>query len=373
MPWLNLPFPSLIYLVVFWNTTLLQAPLNSFPKFSPNIRQLSFYVEHKPGNIEHSYLCRWQNLCSVITPTFPLGMDDLVDLSRISTLTHLEFAVGRTLPDPDSPLSFANLHELILRSGSLKSISRLLGHIRLPAITDFRVWITDGPSRRELASFFTSVLTSQDGHTIKKLSLIQMEPQSDHVRSEALLLGLEDLRPCMALSNLGHLRFSVECNVCLTDSDLLTLTSAWPKLQDLRINPGWGWHSQYGITPDGLVRLWQTCPSLSHIELRLDVRGYTRVPPSEASESLRDRLTIPPTVTINVLDAAIEAESVPAVATFFCGIAACCGSSFWLGCWDSWIINQISNAKEYKGRWGGVRERVYEPGSPCDSRVPHEF
>ena len=92
-------------------------------------------------------------------PYLPLGMDDLVHLSRMSMLTHLEFAVGRTLPDPDSPLSLLAV---------------------LP--------------RKELASFFTSVLTSGAGHTIKKLSLIQMDPQSDHVRSEALLLGLEDSR-----------------------------------------------------------------------------------------------------------------------------------------------------------------------------------
>ena len=56
---------------------------------------------------------------------------------------------------------------------------------------------------------------------------------------------------------------------------------------------------------------------------------------------------LPPTVTIRVLDAVIEAESVPAV--------------------GSWIINQISNAKEYKGRWGEVRAG---PGSASDSGVP---
>ena len=80
-----------------------------------------------------------------------------------------------------------------------------------------------------------------------------MRHDSDHDRSEAVLLYLEDLWPFMAFSNLHHLELNVECNMYLTDNDLLTLASAWPRLESLQINSDRGWKLQCGITPGGLV------------------------------------------------------------------------------------------------------------------------
>lgn len=57
-----------------------------------------------------------------------------------------------------------------------------------------------------------------------------------------------------------------------------------------------------------------------------DTRGYTEVPPSEAPGALG--LMFPSDVEVNMLDSVIEEKSVPAIATFFSGIAACCGSEF---------------------------------------------
>ena len=358
MSWLNLPLPSLTFLhVVFENPKLLQASLNSFPKFSRNIRRLFLPLKDdlKFGRIEPDYVYHLLNLSSVVARHFPLDMDDLVHLS-------LEFELSATLPCSDSPLSFSNLRHLRLSSKSLKQISQLLPQVRLPAITDFQTWIDDCPYRKELASFLASVLISNAGHIIKDLWLMQLYRWSSDIRSEAVQLGLEDLQPCMSFNNLRYLVLDVKCNVCLTDSELLTVTSAWPKLERLQINTYWGWNSQHGITPRGLVRLWQTCPLLSHIDLRLDTRGYTEVSPSETRESLRVALTFPPTVRISVVDAAIEAESVPAVITFFRGIAACLESRFWLSYWGNRVTgHQFQNAKEYVERWDEVRARVYGP------------
>ena len=352
IPLLNLPLPSLTYLdVAFLNPTLFQDSVKSFPKFSPNIRELSFHIEDESHGIEPNYLCHWQNLCSVVVPTVALEIGDLLHLSRMPALTNLEFALRRTLPDFDSSLSFSNLQHLALDSNSLNPISRLLSRTRLPALTDFRARVSDCPSRPELASLF-GILTSNASLTINKLGLIQVHPPSNHVRLEALLLGSEDLRPCMAFSDLRQIQLEIECNVCLTDSDLLTLASAWPKLEDLQINTSWGWNSQYGITPCGLIRLLQTCRSLNHIALRLNTRGYTQVPPSDVPGSLG--LSLQPKVMINVLDAAIETESVPAIAAFFSGIAACCQSGFGLDYWNTWLMKRLPNAEEYRSRWGDV-------------------
>ncbi|KAF8440838.1 hypothetical protein L210DRAFT_3313877, partial [Boletus edulis BED1] len=82
-------------------------------------------------------------------------------------------------------------------------------------------------------------------------------------------LGLEDLRPCMKFNNLRSLLFDIGWNVGLTDSDVLALVAAWPRLELLVVNPGWGWNSRGGITVGGLVRLLQTRPSLRILALAL--------------------------------------------------------------------------------------------------------
>ncbi|KAN0091471.1 hypothetical protein V8E55_005037 [Tylopilus felleus] len=323
---LNLPFPSLIYLeIAFQNPKLFRESFKSFPKLWPNIRELSFHLEDQSGSIEPNYICHWQNLCSVDAHFCPLDMNDLEHLSRMPALTKLEFALRRTLPDFNTPLSFSNLRHLTLYSNSLPSISRLLLQIRLPAITDFDVWIEDCPSKQELASFFAGVRASNAGHTIKQFGLIQERRLSREVRSA---LDMEDMRPCMEFRNLCGIAFRINYNVCLTNSDLLTLASVWPKLEYLQINASWGWKSQYGVTPGGLVQLLQMCPLLNCIILRLDTQGYTEATPCEISKSLR--LPLQHNLTIDILDAAIEAESAPAVDTFFSDIAACCESGFHL-------------------------------------------
>ena len=111
MPWLDLPLPSLICLhVVFENARLLHASRNSFPKFSPNIRDISFYLYDNSDIIEPNYICHWQNLCSVDVLGVVLDMDDLVHLSRTPMLTHLKFTLNSTLLDPNFPLSCTSCH-----------------------------------------------------------------------------------------------------------------------------------------------------------------------------------------------------------------------------------------------------------------------
>ncbi|KAF8132604.1 hypothetical protein EV363DRAFT_1135845, partial [Boletus edulis] len=67
-------------------------------------------------------------------------------------------------------------------------------------------------------------------------------------------LDFEDLK---GFRNLRHLSFDIERNVCLTGNDALALATAWPWLEVLLTNEEWGWNSQGGITPGGLVCLLQ--------------------------------------------------------------------------------------------------------------------
>ena len=358
IPLLHMPLPSLVFLdVKFENPHLFQDSLKSFPKFSPNITTIFIHVQQLKdtfSKIEPNYICRWRNLCSVICPQIALDVDALAHLSRMPALTQLTFAMSATLPASDSPLIFSNLHDLTLHSKSLDPIARLFSHTRLHVITNFTARIDSCPSGQELSSFLAGVPTSNAGHTIKRLQLTQTTPPSSNVpRSELPLLGLEDLRPCMAFSDLRHIELNIECNVGLTDTQLLTLASTWPKLERFLINVDWGWGSLGGITPGGLVRLLETCRSLREVALVLDTRGYTE---SRPSQSLG--LTLPPEFLINLVDSVIEAESVPAVAAFFSDIATCVESDFLFCAWTGASMITLPNSEEYMERWDDVSHRV---------------
>ncbi|KAF8545789.1 hypothetical protein OG21DRAFT_1491919 [Imleria badia] len=364
-PLLHLPHPSLISLhVVFLNPRVYQNSLKSFPDSPPNIRRLClhisrWYLEATLATIEPNYICRWKNLCSMICPDFALDVDTLAHLSHMPALTDLQFALSATFPVSDSPLFFSTLHQLRVQSESWQPISRLLSRTRIPAITKFAASVRDNPSREELRAFLAGA-SSAGGSTIQIFDLYLWERCPNHGRSEALFLFLEDLRPCMAFSNLCDLAFCVEWNVSLTDAELLVLASAWPRLKDLAINRSVGWNTRSGITPNGLVQLLHICPSLHRIALAVDTRGYTEseLPPSGslANLALRPR----PFSYMNVLDSIIEEESVPVIAAFIASISRSSSFTFW-----AWSIKSLLMHPDYEvnhDRWSEVYRRVKDSG-----------
>ncbi|KAF8555294.1 hypothetical protein OG21DRAFT_920419 [Imleria badia] len=263
-------------------------------------------------------------------------------------------SAAATFRPSDSYLFFSNLHHLTLYSEFLEPISRLLSQTRLPAITDFCVYIESCPSKRGFSSFLVSVQTSAIGHTIQGLVFFQLLCVQD--REDATrVLGFEDLQPCMAFSNLRRLDLDLTWDVDLTDSELLTLASGWPHMEHLLINTDWGWNTLGGITPNGLLQLLQTCPSLSDIALAIDTRDYAEFRESPASLGL----TLPPTFSINVVDSLIEEESVPAIAAFLAGIAPCPDFEFSVGCWGP------SEESNHEARWYEAYEEAKNALSQC--------
>ncbi|KAN0082844.1 hypothetical protein V8E55_008639 [Tylopilus felleus] len=310
---LHLPFLSLDSLFVnFSYSQLSQGPPVSLPTLCPDVRILSIRVHSSMTTfrkIESSHICRWQSLQSVICPEVALDTDALVHLSRMPALTTLHFALNATSSHSDSFLFFSNVHDLTLNSASLNLISQLLSRTRLPTITNFSAGISCYPSGQDLSYFFAGFQTFGFCHTMQTFSLTQ---SSYFYRGSEVLLDLEHLQPCMAFCNLRHMELNIECNVGLTDGDVLALASAWPQLQHLLINTywGWGWDSESlggGVTPGGFLRLLQMCRSLSRVAIALDTRGYTKLHPDHAPERLG--LTLPPAFSIDVLDSLIRAES----------------------------------------------------------------
>ncbi|KAF8127560.1 hypothetical protein EV363DRAFT_1343598 [Boletus edulis] len=292
---LLLPLPSLRVLVIHLaDQRSFERSLKSFAKISPNLTRLLIYPYHDASNVDIDHvdpriICRWQNLQTVCN--MRLDVITLVHLSRMPALTCLSFTLRSTLPDQispsDSPLIFSNLDELSLYSQLLDPIIRLLSQIRLPAISDF------------------SAFTSGSAHAVRTLWLAQhFNPCHAYVPEDRPVLVLEDLRPYMEFSNLRCINLAIEWKVDLTDSELLALASKWPHLEKLLINTEWGWNTQGGITPNGLLQLLQACRLLTRIALAIDARGYTEIPPSPASLGL----TLARLSFINVLDSLIEEE-----------------------------------------------------------------
>ncbi|KAF8553372.1 hypothetical protein OG21DRAFT_1510314 [Imleria badia] len=273
------------------------------------------------------------------------------------TKLDIELSATVTLPASNSPLFFSALHDLNLSCESWHPISQPLSRTQMPIITNFSATVGDDPSRQELGAFFASVLSSSaGGRTIEVFSLYlwQRDPIPLTVRSAAPLLCLEDLRPCMALSNLRELYFDIEWNVGLTDPELLTLAAAWPHLEKFYINTSWGWNTPCGITPNGLVQLLHTCPLLYKITLAMDTRGYTELSPSGSLASFEWR-PLPFLYSINVLDSIIEEESVPAIAAFFANIPN--SSLFEFLPWSSVALFIRPDYMVYRDRWDEVHRR----------------
>ena len=358
-PLLHLPHPSLIsFSFITHNPNTPRDCLEVFPGLSPNITSLTVHATDFDATFNKSCsdcICQWHNLQTVICPRITLDADALEHLSRMPGLTRLHFAPGATSPDFNSPLWFSNLRHLILRCISWKCLLQLLSHIRLPAITEFCASVHIWPSRPHLSFLLTSVQASGAGDTIQVLRLLHN--WSPVARSQGLLLGLDDLRPCMKFTNLRHINIDIGWDVGLSDRDVLSLASAWPHLEKFHINFAWGWNTLRGITPNALLQLLRTCRSLHLVALALDTRGYTVFPQSQENLGL----VLTHAFSINVLDSAIEAESVPALAALFAGIAAC--PKFSLSSWDGYNMKWSAGGGVYKGRWENVYRQAKDASS----------
>ncbi|KAF8122670.1 hypothetical protein EV363DRAFT_1359414 [Boletus edulis] len=343
MALLYLPLPSLVYLNVVFESLHL---LKSFPNFSPNIRSLHVRVRHWPQQqdtfieIEPSYITRWQNLRSVSCRQLALDMDALMHLSRLPPLTQLDFALNAPLLPSDTPLFFSRMRETNLHSRFLRPISCWLSQSQMPAIVHLSASVYSCSSGQDLTSFLAGVPTCNAGHTVETMTLRQWPSPPDGVHPpEGLRLCFDNLRSWVGFSNLRRMELNINSNVDLTDTEMLTLASAWPQLTHLLLNADWGWKSHGGITPGALVRLLETCRFLEQIALAIDTRGYTRVPPWQTNLSHSQ-------------------ESVPAVATFFSGLETCCESDF---CFQAWGGSQMilsPHYAEHVSRWIDVEYQI---------------
>lgn len=306
-------------------------PFHTFPEslgdLCPGMR--NFRVRMRRPQVDSdetisSLVSRWTSLQVLYCPYITLNVDAIFHLSCTPSLTNLSFALNTEIADriasSRSTLLFSGLRDLEISSQTLASISTLLPHTRLPSIESFTVYIDCCPSKYTLKSCLTALQKVCTPQSLVSLKLIQTRsPSAINLGSERYQLSLEDIQPCMSFGYLRRLDINTAWTVNLTDNDVLYLASAWPHLEYLMINEEWGWRTEGGVTPGGLLRLLERLQSLRHFCLAMDTRDYAGIAPALASTRTAGFTPRVP-FTVNVADSDIQPESVEALAAFFGGI-----------------------------------------------------
>jgi len=207
----------------------------------------------------------------------------------------------------------------------------LLPYIRLPSVESLAVYVDTCPTQHAFRSYLIDFQKICNHHSLLSLKVVQTRSPSYANPIERYQLTFEDFRPCMALDRLHYIDINIASSVHLTDHDLLELTSAWPHLECLLINEEWGWKTEGGVTPNGLLRLLQSHSSLQRFCLAMDTRGYAKFSQVPESAQIAELITRVP-LSVNVADSMIQPESVEALGIFFRKIMqprAAVTSAFW--------------------------------------------
>ncbi|KAG9316209.1 hypothetical protein JVU11DRAFT_2236 [Chiua virens] len=349
---LHIPLPSLSSLTYVFNWCGHKNPapfkdyLRSFPGKSPTgrLQRLTIHMDEPEVVIDplvSDFVCRWPDPRIVSCPLVTLNINAFKHLACVSDVTHLRFTLDAALPDLISPidtLCFSKLQELELHSKSLIPVSKLLSCVQLSTVTDLIVRFMDIPSKRNV-SFF--------------LEVVELDPEMHRfaIGSDDVLVS-DDLRPLMALKNLRRFDFHLQWEVVLTDDDLLELSWRWRQTSG-------------GITPDGILRLLQTCPSIKELALLVDTRSSV-----EACLSLRPPLDgfglkLSHTLFIDIANFTIEEASVPAMVAFFVHLTYLIpsGTVLSLRAWNSILILEMwDNPNCWRDVFRQTEEAVEQSG-----------
>ena len=105
----------------------------------------------------------------------------------------------------------------------------------------------------------------------------------------------------------------LSCGTDLSQHELLSWASSWPRLEYFEVGKNRSWTSQSAITPAGFVQLLERCRSLSVLHFMLDTRGFTAVPQGHPWRGV----TMPKGSFVHLLNSPIEEESIVALGVFF--------------------------------------------------------
>lgn len=325
IPVAHIAVPSLTTLDLHFthrHVPVLKDFLDAVGNLCPNIKRFRIHIFH--CQIFHedisSYISRWANLRILDFHGVVVNADTISRLSEISTLAHISFTLIPGMTDwiPSGSVSvFPRLIHLETTSESLEPVMGLLSCTRLPVLRNLIVICPQRPSKDNFKLYMTTVrnvcsLSSLSNFMFfnNKSPRFPLFGTPDDESDDQLTL--DDLRPCMDFFNLCQLRLDVKWSVALTDSDLLTLVSAWPHMQVLHVNERWGWRTTGGITLRGLLRLLEKRRSLSFLCVAIHTESFTAL-----SRELDEGLVPSSPLWILLADSDIQAADVPALVDAF--------------------------------------------------------
>ncbi|KAG9316225.1 hypothetical protein JVU11DRAFT_2252 [Chiua virens] len=242
-------------------------PFRSFPQslgdLCPKMRRFRIRMRRPQLDFDEpisTLVRRWTNLQVLYCPYINLDIDALSHLSYTSSLTTLSFTLSPMVADQIVASKFTlpifKLRDLEISSRSLDTVSKSLARIQLPALRSFTVFVDTCPSKYCVKSFFNALQKICTPHQLLSLRVIQTRsPSSISGDSGRYQLTLDDIRPCMVFDGLRRIDINTDWVVNLNDDDLPELAAAWPDLEYLLINEEWGWKTESGITPNGLLQL----------------------------------------------------------------------------------------------------------------------
>ncbi|KAG8213543.1 hypothetical protein J3R82DRAFT_10188 [Butyriboletus roseoflavus] len=369
IPVTHIAVPSLTSLDLhFRRVPVLNNFLDSVGELSPNITRFRIYVFQ--CQILHeaicSHICRWANLRVLDFHGVIVDATMVSRLSEISGLTYLSFTLipGVTdwIPSSGSVSVFPRLMHLEMASESLGPVTGLLSCTQLPVLQNLVVVCPRCPSKEVFRSYMTTVQNVCSPESLINFLFFNNKsprlPLSGTPDSESDgQLTLDDLRPCMGFVNLWQLRVDIKWSVALTDSDLVALVSAWPRVQYLHINEEWGWRTTGGITLRGLVELLERSRSLSLLCIAIHAESFTELP-----HDLDEALVPSMPLRILLADSVIRAADVPALVDVFVGLRVYL--RFFVALNDVAMVNRVG-AEGRGGGWrqvfDGVNERLWGP------------
>ena len=337
--------------------------LDSAASLYPLIKRFQLIVPRQYADLDgiiSGHVLRWSNLRFLDCREVALSADAILHVSRMSTLARLAFVLSKEIPNQilpsDFSLVFSNLSWCEITSGWLFPVAKLFARTRLPVIKELLVRFPGSPPKQTVQLFMKTLRSTCSADTLTHLSVLSQRYllrrlcSCDKVGSLNHSLAYDDLYPCTAFGNLRSLKVNLEQSVNLTDNDLVDLASAWPHLEEFFINHDSGWHIPGGITLNGLVRLFRTCPSLRSFSILFDTPTFMCIP--EGMD-----VSYPPRQfdQVNLIDSPLETEMFAGVVDVFVVIGFSPRLLF------AWIRSEMEvalQASETRQSWRDVDEEV---------------
>jgi hypothetical protein len=233
-------------------------------------------------------------LCKKFTAITTLGLLETylpkAPLEFPSTLQKLQLSLSKSDAPRETKL-FPSLAHLELYGATVQSCTMFLSALQAPNLQQLTIRYShkDRDEIIDLEGAFLALVTSAHFPELSSIKVSKDERRhpSDSPLLRALMympatfpVTLNVLKPLLVCKRLTSINISNCIPTKISDSDLLVILSAWPKLRSLRLASTFEVDKIPELTLAGLHAAVLRCPSLTHLDLPCDART---LPSAEAT------------------------------------------------------------------------------------------